>query len=472
MKTGKAILALLAALHIANCSLAQPISGRPIPELAWVDTSMLIFMADHGISGGLIGIMKDGCIVYQRGFGWYDDDQEIIMPENALVRIASCTKPFTAAAIRQLDAQGAFGAQGLDRLAFNLGQAQPGYLNITPWPNLGDNRLRNVTIRHLLEHRGGWNRSTAGDLTYQECTIANDMGLTPPPGRENTMRWILGRPLEFSPGSQQRYSNVGYLALGLIVEQATGQSLITYLRENILTQNDWVPYSDFRQGRTFRVWQPVREAWYDGSGGDHCVFNNGECVLGCATPITNDAYGSWDHEARIGQGGIVVSTATMLQFLERYRCQAQSANIGLPLNGTRVNGSHNGALRGCNTLMVQRTDGINVFIFFNKAADGDGSEEDPSHYGSAFYAEISANLGSQSNWPTLCVDGFWVNPTAPLPSYFGSYNLYFQNISNALSTLGGGSRLNCRPGNYNWSGTITTKLQLRAPLGAARIGQP
>lgn len=472
MRIRTSIVAVTLSLLLSASALGQ-LSGRHIPELTWADTTMLNFMAEHGVSGGLLGIMKDGCIVYQRGFGWMDDDQNITMPENALVRIASCTKPITAAAIQKLASEGAFGSDGLDRLAFNLGQANPGLLTISPWPSLGDTRMRNITIRHLLEHKGGWNRDPTvgpGDVTYMECTIAGDMGVDSPPGRTNTLRWILGQPLQFRPGSQQRYSNVGYLALGLIVEQVTGQSHITYLRENILTQNDWIPYSDFRGGRTFEAWQPVREAWYDGSAGNNCVFDNGECVLGCDTLITNDAYGSWDHEARIGQGGIVVSVATMLNFLERYQCQVYSPNIGAPLNGTRVNGAHNGALSGCNTYMRQRTDGINVFIFFNEDADGDGSEENPSHFGSAMYSLLDPQLTSQTNWPTLCIDGFWVNPTAPLPTPLGSYNFYFQNMSNALAELGGGSRLNCRPGNYNWNGTISTKLQLRAPLGAARIG--
>lgn len=464
------MLILTTALVVGSNAVAQPVSGRYVSELSWADTTMLNFMTEYDISGGLLGIMKDGCIVYQRGFGWFDSDHDVNLPENALVRIASCTKPITAAAIQKLAAEGAFGPDGIDRLAFNLGQSNPGILNVTPWPNLGDSRLRNVTLRHLLTHRGGWDRDPdvgPGDVTYMECTIASDMGIDSPPGRTNTMRWILGQPLQFTPGSQQQYSNVGFLALGLIVEQVTGQSLITYLRQNILTQSDWVPYTDFRGGRTFKVWQPDREAWYDGSGGDYCVFDNGECVLGCSTPITNDAYGSWDHEARIGQGAIVVNVATMLQFLERYRCQVYSANIGTPLNGTRVNGAHNGALSGCNTYMAQRTDGVNVFIFFNKQANGN-----PSHYGSAVYALLDPQLTSQTNWPTTCIDGFWVNPTAILPNTFGGYNTYFQNVSNALNVLSDGSRLNCRPGNYNWHGTISTKLQLRAPLGTARLGQP
>lgn len=453
---------------------AQPISGRYVPEFEWLDLEALDFMTDFGISGGIVGVAKDGCIIYQRGFGWHDASLNLVMPENALVRIASCNKPITAAAIRKLDADGFFGRMGIDSFAFDLGQTQGGELPHDPWPSLGDPRLAQVTIEHLLRHRGGWDRDPAlgvGDLTYEECTIAGDFGVDSPPGRDRTLRWILGHELQHTPGAEYHYSNIGYLALGLIVEQETGQTLIDYVRQNILTPDMWVPASDLQLGRTFEVDQPSREAWYDGHGGDHCVFDNGECVFGCATAITNSAYGAWDHEARVGQGGIILSAATALRFLSLYRTGVGST-IGNPLNGGTVNESHGGSQDGVNTLFRQRGDGVCVFIFFNEDANGDGEPDDPDHFAGAFYDRIQFELDFQApHWPTLCIDGFWVRPqNNPVPSLHGSYDREFYNVGNALNILTHGSRLNFKPGDYDWTGTISTKLQLRAPLGIARIG--
>ena len=76
-------------------------------------------------------LMKDGRVVYQHGFGWKDEDRDIRMPENALVRIASCTKPVTAAAIRHLIAE--HPTYTLDDRVFDLsayGQYPPGALEI------------------------------------------------------------------------------------------------------------------------------------------------------------------------------------------------------------------------------------------------------------------------------------------------------------------------------------------------------
>jgi CubicO group peptidase (beta-lactamase class C family) len=47
-----------------------------------------------------------------------------------------------------------------------------------------------------------------------------------------------GRPLDFPSGSAWRYSNSGYIVLGLIIEQAAGQSYEAFLQENIFTPLD------------------------------------------------------------------------------------------------------------------------------------------------------------------------------------------------------------------------------------------
>src|SRR5262245_29084049 len=358
-------LSILTTCGIAMTAAAQlPVTGRSVSQLAWADSNMQSFMQAHDIRAGLLAISHNGVIIYQRGFGYHNEAETTSMPENALVRIASCTKPFTGAAIQQLIADGEFTRESH---AFNLGQSDPGLLNITPFPSLGDSRLRDIRIRHLLTHTAGWDRDPPNtDWTYEECQIAGDMGVSSPPGRTNTMRWILGQPLQFTPGMRYEYSNIGYLACGLIVEQFTGLSLITYLRQNVLTTDMWVPSTDLRQGRTFHADQPAREAFYEGAQ-NWCVFQS-ECPgLRCSI-LCDSPYGSWDHEARIGQGGLVISAATALEFMNRYYVGAGSEDIGMPVNPTS-SGSHGGALVGVNCRFWQRGDGTNVFIWFNKRND-------------------------------------------------------------------------------------------------------
>jgi len=81
--------ALPVLLAAVTCAAQIPVRGVPVPELSWLDSEMTQLMEDNDISGGLLGIMRNGVIIYQRGFGWHDEARTIGMPENALVRVAS-----------------------------------------------------------------------------------------------------------------------------------------------------------------------------------------------------------------------------------------------------------------------------------------------------------------------------------------------------------------------------------------------
>ncbi len=461
-------MAAAMAICATGAAPAQPITGRPVPALAQFDSLMTGFMNGNGIEAGLLGVMKDGQIVYLRGFGW--QDAGVPMPENAMVRVASITKMVTAAATRQLIDDGDF---ALSTKAFNLNQPGGGLLPYLPFPSLGDQRLKDVTVDHLLRHRGGWNRDAVGDVTYKELEIAGDMNVTSPPGRVNTIRWILGQPLQFTPGTQTNYSNVGSLALGLIIEQTTGQGLIEYARENVLTPEMWVPSTDLRLGATFREWGHAREPWYRTPLVAPNVFQS------FGLPIVSAPYGSWDHEARVGQGGMVLSAATMLRLAQHYHLGAGSTKSGLPITESdpvTSAASHGGMLLGVSTLLWQRPDGVNVFVFFNANAiptfDFDEWQFVTSHYGNQFRALIDPVLdGGTIQWPTTTSDGAWALPTSAQIGGVGAYDAPFRGFAHTLAVCVAGTRVRLKSGSSTWSGTISKRLELSAPLGTVTIGQ-
>jgi hypothetical protein len=432
------------------------VRGRPVPEMVLFDALTTSYMSDQGITAGIVGVMKNGQVVYLKGFG--EDYNGNSLPENALVRLASCTKPFTAAAIRRLIEANAFTK---DDNAFNLGQMGGGLLNYSPFPSLGDSDLNFVTVEDMLAHRGGWDRDIVADLTYREREIADDMGVTSPPGRGNTMRWILGQPLQHTPGSTYAYSNVGYLALGLIVESESGLGLISYLRQHVVTPQMWVPSTEIIQGRTFRDWQSSREPEYDdGASLARNVFDS------TGPAYVSPPYGGWDHEARIGQGGLVISAPTALQLAESYHVGV-GYSIGLPRDANPLtdNEVHNGALAGTNTILYQRTDGVNMFIFFNgRPSDGHFAEDLRIILRDAL-PSVNLDFGRTS-------DGFWVTPVAPpFPIGNGSYNTPYQGFNNAQAYVADGTRIRLKPGTSNWTGTISKYVQIDAPEGAVTIGQ-
>jgi len=349
-----------------------------------LDSTMQAFVAGHDIGAAVVGVMKDGVVVHRRGYGTLDAEGTQPLADDAMMRLASVTKPVTAALIWELAADGLL---SLTDRAFDLGQPGGGILDLAPFPTLGDTRLADITVLDLLRHRGGWDRDLVGDLTYREVQIAEAMGVASPPGRENTVRYILGQPLEFAPGSREAYSNIGYLVLGLIAEEVSGEDYLTVLRREVLDPLG-VPAADLIQGRTFPEHRSPREPWYDSDDLVTSVFNP-------AGPLVRRPAGGWDHEARIGQGGLVATTDAILELLEVYTVSGD--DIGSRRTGTEGSSwrrNHTGSLPGTNALARQRGDGINYVVLFNRRPASGTS------YASLIRTELDALLdGGTLIWP-------------------------------------------------------------------------
>ena len=85
-----------------------------------------------------------------------------------------------------------------------------------------------ITIRHLLGHRSG----LANITDYPEWL--NEAERSPSTSPINSLRFAASKPLVFEPGSQERYSNTNYIALGLVIEKVTGRSYAEELEQRIL----------------------------------------------------------------------------------------------------------------------------------------------------------------------------------------------------------------------------------------------
>ncbi len=327
-----------------------------LPFAVAFDSVMTGFMARHDIEAGLLGVMRDGVVAHERAYGWADAGRTRPLADDAMMRLASVTKPVTAALVHALVREGLL---DLDDRAFDLGQPGGGILDLEPFPAPGDARLRDVTVLHLLRHEGGWDRGVAGDHTYREVTVADDMGVASPPGRERTVRWILGRPLEFAPGTRSAYSNIGYLVLGLIVEQVTGTSYLDALRTRVLDPLG-VPAGDMIAGRTFPADRSPREPWYDS---DEMVVN----VFDPTGPAVRRPAGGWDHEARVGQGGLVATPRAILALLDTHTVSGDMiGSLRTGSEGPSWRRNHTGSLPGTNALARQRGDGVNYVVLFNR----------------------------------------------------------------------------------------------------------
>jgi CubicO group peptidase (beta-lactamase class C family) len=219
------LLALTLAPVRGQDSKTLPFTGEPVPELAPFDDLMRSFLAEHEVPGAALAISKDGKLIYARGFGYADPENNEKTLPTSLFRIASISKPITAAAILMLIEQGKL---RLDDRAFEL-LALP-----TPPGRKRDPRLADITVRHLLQHTGGWDRAKSFDAMFRPILIAKDLGVEPPAGPNEVIRYMLGQPLDSDPGSRYAYSNFGYCVLGRIIEKVSGQPYETFVQENVL----------------------------------------------------------------------------------------------------------------------------------------------------------------------------------------------------------------------------------------------
>ncbi len=446
------------ASQIPKSVLAQPPAhGKPIPELDVFDWIMQSYMDDHDINGAVLAIMKDHTIVYQRSFGWKDEDLLEFLPENALMRVASVTKPFTAASIRYLINRGMIRA---DQCVFDFDPQEDGILDYEPFDGLlGDSGFWVMTVEDLLKHEGGWDRSVTPDPTYNEVEIAQDYGFDPyrVPTRRETVEWILSQPLDFWPGTDSEYANPGFLILGLIVEQVSGTDLHTFWREHILPEEMWFPTSEFELGRSLEEDKNPREPWYHWLGLAENVYDPDG-------PPVRKSYGGFDLEARDGQGRMITSAVPLLHLTDTYYCKGDS--IGVRLNGRTTSPGHDGRLWGTEAMACQRDDGISFVILLPK------SEPDHNYM---YVREIRDEINNMIDnggftWPNQAVDGVWFD-FDHLSDEQGCYDEPYNSIWD-LGNVMAWSKVRFKSGSTPWTGVVTrAHLELSAPEGPVVIGE-
>jgi N-acyl-D-amino-acid deacylase len=273
----------------------MPITGTAVPGMASVDEAVSEVMTRWEIPGGAVGIVRDGRLVYARGFGYSDLASQTETAPDALFRIASVSKPVTSAAILRLVEQG---RHSLHEPAFAL------LADITPLPGATvDPRLATVTVRQLLEHSGGWDRTVTFDPMFRPTQIAAATGTPAPASAEAIIRYMMGRPLDFDPGSRYAYSNFGYAVLGRIIERITGGSYEDFVQEAVLAP---AGVTRMRLGRSLPADRAPGEVRYYDRATVASVFPEGGAV-----PFPD---GGFYLEAMDAHGGWIASAVDLLRF--------------------------------------------------------------------------------------------------------------------------------------------------------------
>ena len=366
---------------------ALPVTGDPVPELAPFDELLLGFLRDNEISGAALAITKDGVLIYARGFGWADPEtMEKVLP-TSLFRIASISKPITAVAILLLIERDKL---KLDDRAFDFIAWE------APSGRKRDPRLKDVTIRHLLQHTAGFDREQSFDPMFRPVIIAKDLGVEPPARPEHVIRYMLGQPLDFDPGSRYAYSNYGYCVLGRIIEKVSGQPYETFVRNEVLKP---LGATSTKLGKSLQR-APGEVKYRDAKP------KQGKAIIGpdFGKPVPTP-YGAWHLEAMDAHGGWISSAADLVRFASAFdrpeKCpilkpasiEAMFArpdgrpgydDAGKPLptyyalgwnvrpEGAGRNTMHMGSLDGTATVLVRRHDGLDWAVLFNSRSNAKG----------------------------------------------------------------------------------------------------
>ncbi|HUV65878.1 MAG TPA: serine hydrolase domain-containing protein [Sedimentisphaerales bacterium] len=365
-------ITLLLVVGFAPVGCSSPASrwvwrqtGPDVPALSAFDETMKEFIVSREVSAGALAITYRGRLVFARGYTWAKADSPTIEP-TSLFRIASLSKPITSAAVLRLveDKRLKLDDRVLDALPFGPPEGQ----SIDP-------NLQKVTILHLLQHLGGWDRDKTFDPMFADKKISKAFRSPLPIAQADIITFMNGQPLQYEPGTKYAYSNYGYCLLGRVIEQKTSMRYEDYVQNAILSR---LGIHGMQIGRSKLEDRAAAEARYDSD--------------------RQRAYGGFNLENMDSHGGWLASAPQLVRFASAFddpcNCPILSAasieamfalpqtiargqyKAGEPYyacgwnvrdygNGRR-NTWHTGSLPGTYSFMARWANGVDCVALFNR----------------------------------------------------------------------------------------------------------
>jgi|688.fasta_scaffold00309_5 uncharacterized protein YbbC (DUF1343 family) len=221
------LLILLCLLAVGRCALAQ--QSADMGSEAYLDRSILPLiekaLKDGEMAGCVIAILHRDEVIYEKAFGSRQIEPfRVPMTVDAVFDLASLTKPIaTATSIMHLIET--------EKIALD----DPVSKHI---PEFGTQGKEAITIRHLLVHTSG---------LIPDNSLKDYVG-----SRPEMLSKIWNLPLNYPIESDFRYSDVGFIVLGELVERKSGLNVHQYSQQHIfqpleMTETSFTPANDLRQ---------------------------------------------------------------------------------------------------------------------------------------------------------------------------------------------------------------------------------
>jgi N-acyl-D-amino-acid deacylase len=387
--------------------------AEPHP-LARFDREIESFMDARKVPGGALAVLKDRRLVYVRGYGRADPDKPAPVHAETLFRIASLSKPITAVAVLKLVEE--------KKLSLEARALETAGLAPLAGPGGGhaDERLVKITVRHLLQHTAGWDRSQSGDPMFRWKQFTQPTSSDCPVNPSGIIRHMLGQRLDFDPGTRYAYSNFGYCLLGRVIERVSGQPYEEFVQETILAP---IGIKRMRVGASMTSGKG--EATY--STADHVMVPS---IFPQVSGRVPEPYGGFCLEAMDAHGGWVASVEDLARFAAalddpqhspllkpetaRLLYEPPPPPVWRRADGAveeayyaagwmvrpvgserRANYWHTGSLPGTSSLLVRRHDGLSWTVLFNRRSDDRKRPDD------AIDSALHRAAASVKSWPQI-----------------------------------------------------------------------
>ncbi len=212
------------------------------------------FMLENQSPSFSLAVAWRGRLIWSEAFGYINLEQQIPATPETRYRINSVSKPITGAALAKL---------------YEAGCISP---DSAVQRYIPDFRVKSypVTLRHLAAHTAGIRHYRSDDERLNTKHFSS---------LDEALQVFANDSLLFRPGSQVKYSSFGYNLLGSVVERASGQNYLDYIRTEVLApanargigieQNDTskVLYYERRGAQPLQLVPPIDQSIKYPSGG-------------------------------------------------------------------------------------------------------------------------------------------------------------------------------------------------------------